>query len=228
MMKKTFFKFLIPSVLSIFLYSCGGSESPKTEDSKANDNEEEVLEVCKYEYNDDTKIKWTSFKFTDKVGVGGTLDSFLVKAGEAVEEPYRILNELEFEIYTASVNSNNPDRDKKIVSFFFGKMENTDVIKGKVMEMSGSPREGSLMVNLSLNGQSHSQQMKYFVEGNSVTINGQIDLVNWGAQGAVDALNNVCLDLHTGEDGVSKLWSAVDIEVVSILKEASKSPCKQL
>lgn len=40
----------------------------------------------------------------------GTLDSFTVKAGGPVEEPYKILNELEFEINTASVNSNNPDK----------------------------------------------------------------------------------------------------------------------
>jgi len=227
-MKKTVLKILTPVVLSMFLFSCGGGESTPKEDVIVNEVEEEVQETCKYAYSNDTKIKWTAFKFTDKVGVGGTLDSFTVKTGEAVEEPYLILKELEFEIYTASVNSNNPDRDKKIVSFFFGKMEKTDVIRGKVMDFSGSPREGSLMVDLSLNGTSYAQQMKYFVEGNSVTINGQIDLINWDAQGAVDALNNVCLDLHTGEDGVSKLWSSVDVEVVSILEDATKSPCKQL
>ncbi|MBD79194.1 MAG: hypothetical protein CL840_09765 [Crocinitomicaceae bacterium] len=219
---------------SVFLVSCGGGGSSSNEnvednkDAVVSGKEESAEEICKYAYSGETSVKWTAFKFTDKVGVGGTLDSTKVKTVASVEEPYLILQDMEFELYTASVNTNNPDRDKKITSFFFGSMESSDLISGKVMEMTGNAREGSLMISLSINGQAFSQQMKYFVEGNSVTINGQINLSNWNAEGSIDALNNVCKDLHTGEDGVTKLWPDVDIEVVSILKEISKSPCKQV
>ncbi len=85
-----------------------------------------------------------------------------------------------------------------------------------------------VMVDLKLNGKSFTQEMKYFAEGNSITINGQTDMVNWVVQGFVDALNKVCLDLHTGQDGKSVLWSVGDIGVVSILNETSNIPCIQL
>lgn len=85
-----------------------------------------------------------------------------------------------------------------------------------------------VMADLKLNGKSFTQEMKYFAEGNSITINGQTDMVNWVVQGFVDALNKVCLDLHTWQDGKSVLWSVRDIGVVSILNETSNIPCRQL
>lgn len=84
------------------------------------------------------------------------------------------------------------------------------------------------MVDLKLNGKSFTQEMKYFTEGNSTTINGKTDIVNWEVQGFVDALNKVCLDLHTGQDGKSVLWSVGDIGGASILNETSNIPCSQL
>jgi hypothetical protein len=219
-MKKVLLGFL---AVGFLFSSCGnsGSESGESKES-APKKVELAKEVCTYSYTDNTTIKWTAFKFTKKVGVGGVIDSFSVKLNKVVETPKEILSDLEFEVYPATVNSNNEERDAKLRAFFFGKMDSTDVISGKVVDIIGNMREGSLMVSMTLNGQTKNQPMKYFVEGSSVTINGQMDLNNWGAQKAVESLNNVCKDLHTGEDGVSKLWSTVDIEIVSVLKQECK------
>lgn len=206
-------------VLGLGMISCGSNQS---EEKKEEKKVELAQEVCSYSYNDEVSVKWTAFKFTDKVGVGGTLDSVEVMANGEFEKPSDILEGLEFNIYTQSVNSSNPDRDLKIKAFFFGSMDKGEVINGKVMSISGNEKEGSLSISLTMNGQVVEQQMKYFVEGRSVTINGELDLVNWKAQGSIDALNNVCKDLHTGEDGKSVLWTDVDIEVVAMLAKNCK------
>jgi hypothetical protein len=44
-----------------------------------------------------------------------------------------------------------------------------------------------------------------------------IDVFNWGAQKALGALNDVCLEQHTGPDGVNKLWPNIDIIVYAEL-----------
>lgn len=45
-----------------------------------------------------------------------------------------------------------------------------------------------------------------------------MDLKNWKAQAAINTLNVVCFDLHKGEDGISKTWSEVKIEISAVLK----------
>ncbi|MFT5582308.1 MAG: hypothetical protein ACI9G9_001573 [Psychromonas sp.] len=36
------------------------------------------------------------------------------------------------------------------------------------------------------------------------------------------ALNTICKDLHTGDDGVSKLWSEVDLNFSTVLQTDCK------
>ena len=44
-----------------------------------------------------------------------------------------------------------------------------------------------------------------------------IDVLNWNAKSALDALNDVSLEQHTGTDGTNKLWPNVDIVVFASL-----------
>ena len=46
-----------------------------------------------------------------------------------------------------------------------------------------------------------------------------MDLKNWNAIDALNALNKVCFDLHKGADGVSKTWEDVAIEIETYLRE---------
>jgi hypothetical protein len=43
------------------------------------------------------------------------------------------------------------------------------------------------------------------------TVEGVINLEDFGAQAAVESINKACFDLHKGADGVSKTWSEVAI-----------------
>jgi len=52
-----------------------------------------------------------------------------------------------------------------------------------------------------------------------LSLSGTIDLNSWNAQSSVDSLNVICHDLHIGADGVSKLWSEVDLEIATILSK---------
>lgn len=46
-----------------------------------------------------------------------------------------MIEKLEFNIPVNSVNSNEASRDKKIDSLFFGAMNNTDMLVGKVVDL---------------------------------------------------------------------------------------------
>ena len=78
--------------------------------------------------------------------------------------------------------------------------------------------ENASTVDLTLNGITRELPIAYIVADNKVTIIGNMELDNWQAKAALEALNVVCKDLHTGEDGITKTWSDVKIEVVAILK----------
>ena len=57
----------------------------------------------------------------------------------------------------------------------------------------------------------------YTTENGILNIKGLVNLDNWNANSAVTALNTECGDLHKGSDGVSKLWSEVEIEISATL-----------
>jgi hypothetical protein len=52
-----------------------------------------------------------------------------------------------------------------------------------------------------------------------VSIKGTMLLKYWNALGALETLNKICFDLHKGEDGVSKTWDDVAIEVNTYLRK---------
>jgi hypothetical protein len=69
-----------------------------------------------------------------------------------------------------------------------------------------------------MNGISQQLPITYVISDQMVSFEAVMDLDNWKAQTAIEALNLVCKDLHKGEDGISKTWSEVKIEVVTYLK----------
>ena len=93
-------------------------------------------------------------------------------------------------------------------------MLNTATIEGTIyMENSTS---GS--VRITMNGISHDLPITYKVDGQSVSMEAILNLDNWKAQLALEALNEACEDLHSGSDGIAKTWSDVKINVTTFLK----------
>lgn len=58
----------------------------------------------------------------------------------------------------------------------------------------------------------------YTFESNTFTFDSMVDVASWNGLPGITALNTVCEDLHTGEDGVSKLWSEVQLSFSTTLK----------
>lgn len=209
------------------LFSAVVVSSCSTGDTKKEEKQEKktiklAAESCKYAYDETAvTVAWTAFKFTEKKGVGGQFDEVSVQVGGAVDKPVKLLNDLSFSIPTTSTNTNNPDRDKKIVESFFNTM-NTATIEGTVLSTDGDEQSGKAVIALTMNGTTVNQEMDYTVEGNKVSLLGTIDVLGWNGGDAITALNAVCEELHKGEDGVSKLWPTVDVEISAILKKDCK------
>ena len=86
-------------------------------------------------------------------------------------------------------------------------MTNTSEIKGQLHF-----REGKTFLNLTLNNTSKEYEVKSTFENNVYTIETDVDLMDFNAGKALEALNQACLELHKGADGVSKTWSLVHIK----------------
>src|SRR6056297_4252523 len=80
---------------------------------------------------DSTDVRFTAYKTTDKVPVGGTFQEIELTY-TAGETPMETLNGLEFTIPVSSLFTNDPTkvRDPKIIEFFFEKMAETQSITG--------------------------------------------------------------------------------------------------
>ncbi|MEH0155860.1 YceI family protein [Limibacter armeniacum] len=171
-----------------------------------------------------TSVLWTAFKFTEKAGVGGKFDEFEVTPKvTSAESPMAIMNALTFSIPVSSVNSSNPDRDGKLREHFFGKMANTEAITGTIKAVEGDDKAGTATVTVKLNDVEKDLSMKYTVSEKeddapgTIRLTGTIDVAEFGATPALEALNGVCEDLHKGSDGKSVLWPTVDVVVKSVL-----------
>ena len=208
--------FILPVLLVMLIVSC----QKKTSMTENQEDGQQLTSAanCTYSFDkDSTKVSWIAYKFTERTGVGGVFDKFELLSTSTSSSPLDILAALEFSVETGSINTANPDRDNKIVSFFFGNMTNTSIISGKVNSLEGNDLEGIAQINLKINDVEQTTELKYNILGSQISLIGNLDLNNWEASGAVDALNQACEVLHTGADGSSTLWPDVDIEITSVL-----------
>jgi len=193
-MKKKLFTILTILLASI-LFSCTGETS---------DNNE--VNTCLYTFEDDsTTFEWTAYKTSEKAPVSGGFNEISVTS-EPAEDPVRVIESIQFEINTASVETNVDDRNKKIAKHFFQTI-NTPTIKGKVASVGND----KAIVNITMNGVSIDVEGRYKLENDNFEFESVIDVTLWNALVGIDSLNEVCYDLHTGTDGVSKLWSEVKL-----------------
>jgi len=163
---------------------------------------------------DSTIINWTAYKTTAKVPVKGQFSEITIENVKNDSTMLGALNGLKFKIPVNSLFTNDTIRDGKLKKFFFGSMENTSVIKG-IVHMNN---ENTSTVELTMNGITRELPIAYIITDNRVTIVGNMELDSWQAKAALEALNMVCKDLHTGDDGITKTWSDVKIEVIAVLK----------
>lgn len=161
-----------------------------------------------------TTLNWVAYKTTDKVPVKGQFTSFSISNPKKGTTVIDALNGLEFSIPISSLYTKDTIRDTKLKKFFFGSMVNTSQING-TLQMDNAT---SGKAEITMNGISQTFPITYVISDQMVSIEAVLNLDNWKAQTAIEALNVACNDLHKGADGVSKTWSEVKIEVVTYLK----------
>lgn len=210
-------------MISLFLVACGG-ESSTTADERKAAAEKEAAQTCIYSYDSTatSTVGWTAFKTMAKVGVKGKFPEIKISGAVPSEEISALLSNVTIDIPVAGTITGDPARDKKIVEFFFGEMADTDNITGVVKSTEGTNTRGFCMLALTLNGVEKEVKMRYNVTGTFLKMEGILNLDDFNSQDAVANLNKNCNEKHTGEDGVSKLWSEVELRFDTQLKKECK------
>ena len=183
------------------LISCGTDKKSDKEVKKSDASY--VLNKAK------NKIVWTAYKFTEKTPVKGQFRKINITGGGEGNTIKEAINNAEFAIPISSIFTQNSERDYKIKKFFFGIMQDPELLSGKLMLENDSIGHA----HLTMNGITNKLPFKYTITDQSFTMNTKMDVLNWNAQSSIDSLNTICKDLHKGLDGISKLWSEVAISV---------------
>lgn len=186
--------------VSFFAVSCKKEEKVETP------IEEAVVETGLKIVSDSTKVNWVAYKTTDKVAVKGSFTQIELKNTHEGTTPEAILEGASFSIPVSSLFTNDSERDSKLRQFFFGALNDTEIIGGVINFV-----EGKTILMISLNGVVKPIEVTSTFENNRFSLNGNLNLEDFGAQQAIESINNVCADLHKGADGVSKTWSEVAI-----------------
>ena len=195
-------------ISSVIFVSCSSENKTESSDNK---------ESCAYTYNHTaSSMEWTAFKFNAKTPVKGTFNTLNIKGLTTSENPKDIIKSLQFSIPTSTVETQNSERDAKIVTYFFGKIA-TDSIIGNVVDLKDN---GEAIISITMNKIKKDVKGTYTLNEGKFSFNATIDVMNWQAGSGIEALYTICKDLHTGEDGVSKLWSEIDLSfTTSLIKE---------
>ena len=201
-MKKTFIiSFLI--LATAFNFSACKSEGKKEE--KKNNG---VFKVAKAK----NEINFIAYKTTEKKPVKGRFKTINVLSGGEGNNVKEAINNTEFEIPVSSLLTKDTSRDFKIKKFFFGVMENTKLLSGKLMITDNVNGEALI----TMNGITKKVPFTYTIVEKTFHMQTTIDVNDWNASAALSVFNKACEDLHEAEDGISKTWSEVDLDITTI------------
>ena len=205
-------KNLIAISTLLLLFNCKESDVDESPLTKPSIKAETVVEAYKYTLGD-IIIKWTAFKHSAKAQVGGAFKSSEVEGFTESQDLSTAVSGVTFKIPVNSTSTNDTVRDYKIVNSFFNTMVNTEFITGKIISLNNN---GSGLLAINMNNREVEKKFKWEMDQatKEIYIKTSIDVLNWGAQSSLDALNEVCLEQHTGPDGKNILWPNVDITVI--------------
>jgi len=180
-------------------------------------------EKCTYSFQPkDTNLGFAAFKFTEKVRVEGKFDKFQVLGNPSGKDLVDFGRKVKFKIEVDSINTGNPERDGKIKKFFFGEMKKTSEITGYFRNIQLNSNSGNAELILKMNQQERTIPINFTLNDNQLSLKGTLDVLQWNAKNSLEALNKECHALHIGKDGVSKLWSEVEIFLTTTLLKTCK------
>lgn len=202
--------------LGIFLILGFSCKQTKKDSKKELEDPTELAADSFTLLKDSTKVSFTAYKTTAKIAVGGQFRTINISNINSGNTPLGALDGTEFGIPVSSLFTNDATgtRDPKILEFFFGVMQDTEIISG-VFKIDA---DNKCSIDVTMNRVNFNIPLEYVINTEtSITFNGMLNLEDWNALEAVTSINNVCKELHTGKDGVSKTWTDVAVQAQVLL-----------
>ncbi len=154
------------------------------------------------------KVTWTSFKYTEKTAVSGTFKKIFFTQSKTANSMSKLLESIEFKIDTKSIDSKNLARDTTLKRSIFKFLKIPNTISGKVV----SATQLDMTVEMEINEKTPMQMSLDVKDGRLISI-GTLNLLEHGLKKAYNSVHVACKGLHTGKDGVSKIWPTVEIKI---------------
>ncbi len=151
------------------------------------------------------EVKWTAYKTPQKIGVNGGFMATVCKGKEKAEDLKELLVKSRVMLEVNNVDTKNPQRDAKLVQFFFNLMQGA-MVEADIVSLEGDDASGTMVVNVYMNNRSVNVPLAYRVEEGKFWAKGSLDLADFKALEALRSLTLNCYALHEG-----KTWSDVDI-----------------
>ncbi len=164
-------------------------------------------------------VEWRAYKTFAKIGVGGTFTAVNYTPAKLEGNNFKeLLVGSKVQIETTTVNTDDPQRDKTLVTFFFHQLSKT-TIDGVIKDIhadpyvKGKPRTGIINVMFTMNEKSLVIPMQYQYDIDRFSAQGTIDIADFNALPALASINKNCYDLHEG-----KTWRDVTISFSTTIK----------
>ncbi len=216
---------LSAAIVGMLMTSCG--EEPKTSEKEAGKEEVSTPEVVENTITtfsvlpETAEVKWIGFKLAEKVGVNGAFENFTMTGyhNEAASIKDLMIG-TSVSIVVGSTKTGDEARDGKIIASFFGSMLETENIVATLKSLKGET-EGKATVAITMNGKEVEKELDWSYTKDNFTflLHGNINVPDWEAQVALDALNTVCEEKHRGEGDVAVTWPDVDISAYVLIDE---------
>lgn len=201
---KQFFKSIPILVGMIALVSCGENKK----------DQEETKSNISYSYSpENSLVEWTAFKFESKAPVKGTFSKIDVTSISKANDVKTLAESFGFTIPVNSIETLDDSRNAKIIEFFFGTMS-TEQLAGRILSLKD---DGSAELEVTMNNITGIVAGSYSIIENNFSFKATMDISKWNTSKAIDILNAACKENHT-ENGVTKVWSEVDLSFTTKLK----------
>lgn len=202
-------KVIILSLLMVVAINFSACKSEKKSNNKQDTQKSSSTSFSLKEAKNE--INFTAYKTTEKVPVGGQFKKVDIISGGEGKSIKEAINNAEFWIPVSSIFTKDSSRDFKIKKYFFGIMDNTALLSGKLTITDDTTG----IAQIKMNGITEEIAFRYTITDNVFNMKATMDITKWNASKALATLNSACLDLHKGADGISKTWSEVALNITS-------------
>ncbi|MDG2343420.1 MAG: hypothetical protein P8L23_02470 [Flavobacteriales bacterium] len=201
--------------VTLFMFSsCSNDVSNNVGENKSVSSNLKTAVITTYTLGD-VNVKWSAFKHMSKAIVGGEFKEIIITDFKDSNDLYTAIEGLSFQLGVNSTKTGDTLRDYKIYTSFFGTMLNTKYISGNIISLNND-KTGRVLIKM--NDVAKEVDFSWDIDQtHEFFLKTSIDVFNWDAKKSLNNLNDVCLEKHTGPDGVNMLWPNVDVIVIAKL-----------